>query len=327
MAKTIPLIRAAALAPFLLWMRGRGLSWQARLRDVGLPETLLFERERPIPLLAGMQFLVNASETEGPDIGCRVVSDTSFAQLATLGRVVIGSRTPREAFGNMLRYYPQHSSHEQVVVLSEDGAETMRHRFLVDLDDTALHLAHQYVAALILVVTSGTGHADDRPPFVRLTPHPTDGLAHLHKYLGKALSPATDGILSMTLESEMLDRTYPRRSPRRSEFLIDPIRGDGSLTYSLRVILPGILDHGPVHIAEIAALAGTSPRSFQRQLAAENTSFSQEIDRLRHEKALDRLKHSHDNVGAIAADLGYSDQSSLTRAMRRWTNKSPRQLR
>ncbi len=287
----------------------------------------MFERERPIPLLAGTRFVANASETEGPDISCRVLTDTSFAQLATLGRVVIGARTPREAFGNMMRFYPQHSSHEQIVVLPSDGTETMRHRFLVNLDDTALHVCHQYVAALVRAVMADTGLADSRPPFVQLTPHPTYGLDHLHKYLGKAVSPAVDGTLTMTLDNQVLDRAYLRRSLGRKAFEITPICGDGSLTYALRTILPGILDQGPAHIAEIAALAGTSPRSFQRQLAAENTSFSKEVDRLRREQALNRLKHSGDNVGDIAADLGYSEQSSLTRAMRRWTSKPPRQMR
>jgi AraC-like DNA-binding protein len=93
------------------------------------------------------------------------------------------------------------------------------------------------------------------------------------------------------------------------------------------MILPGILELGPVQIADIAALAGTSARTLQRRLADEGTSLSDEIDSLRRDRALSLVTGGRDPVGDIAADLGYSDQSSLSRAMRRWTNKPPTHLR
>ena len=94
----VPIVRAAAIAPFLSWMRANGIAWETRLQAAGLPTGLLEEPERPIPLIAGARFIRDASRAHGPDIGCRVVSDTSIAELAALGRVALGARTPRGAF-------------------------------------------------------------------------------------------------------------------------------------------------------------------------------------------------------------------------------------
>ncbi len=327
MTSPVPLVRAAALAPFLLWMREHGLSWEVRLGEAGLPSTLLDEPERPIALRAGIRFLASAGETEGPDIGCRVVSDTSVAKLASFGRAALGARTPREALGRLMRAYPHHSSHEQFIVSSAGGGLTIRHWFITEIDDAALHTCHQYIAAMVRAVTFGCGATGPRLSEVRLVPHPEAGLAHLGSWLDGTPKPATDQTLTLTLPAAVVDRPYLRPTRDRGPHHLSPIRGDGTLTGSLRQILPGILEERPARIPEIAELAGTSPRTLQRRLAAENTSLSEIVDGLRREQAVIRLTRSRDAVSSIAADLGYSNQSSLTRAMRRWSDVPPSRLR
>lgn len=334
MSLTVPLVRAAALSPFLIWMRDRGQTWESRLQAVGLPATLLEEPERPIPLVLAARFGLAASRAEGPDIGCRVVSEAGIRDLASLSRVALGARTPREAFTRLLRAMPRHSSHEHIVVLPETGGITVRHSFLLCLDDETLHICQQYVAALIRSVAAGTAHRGPRLASVTMTPHPDFGLAHLTAYLAADLAPATSKHLSITFKDAVLDRPYlnPARDrsvdggPDTGESL-DMIRGDGTLVASLQAILPGMLEDGSPSVATLAGLAATSPRSLQRRLAAEGTSVSGLINSIRRERALARLTRSTDPFADIAAELGYSDQSSLTRAVRRWTTAPPRRIR
>ena len=105
------------------------------------------------------------------------------------------------------------------------------------------------------------------------------------------------------------------------------IRGEGTLEASLRIILPGMLDHRTPTLEELAALVPTSPRTFQRRLAAEGHSLSSLIHKVRREQALARLAHGSEPLSVIAAELGYSAQSSLSRAARRWTGAPPSRLR
>lgn len=327
MAKHVPLVRAAALAPPLLWMRERGLDRTRRLEEAGLPTTLLDEPERPIALHAGIRFFAALAESQGPDTGCRVVTETSLAQLSTVGRLALGARTPREALHRLMRAYPHHSSHEQFIVRQDGDRLTIRHWFVTAIDDAALHICHQYIAALIRALTSGCGLAGPRLAGAALVPHPQAGLVHLEPFLDGTPKAATDRTLTVALRDSVLDRPYLNPMRDRGPFDLQPIRGDGTLAGSLRLILPGILEDRPARIGEIADLAGMSPRTLQRRLAAENTSLSDIVDALRREQALSRLAEGRDAVGRISADLGYSDQSSLTRAMRRWSDAPPSRFR
>ena len=73
MSRPVPLVRAAALAPFILWMRAHGLGWEYRLRAAGVPAIAALEPDRPIALVAGVRFIRDAARAEGPDLSSRVV--------------------------------------------------------------------------------------------------------------------------------------------------------------------------------------------------------------------------------------------------------------
>lgn len=328
MAHPIPLVRAAALGPFLLWMRARGLSIEARLADAGLPANLIHEPERPIALVSGARFLVAASRSLGPDLSCRVVSDTSIVALATLGRVALGASDPRGAIARLVRAYRHHSSHEHFVVTPTDAGLIIRHSFQLPFDDETLHCCQQYVAAMVRALLAGTGNRRPRLAAVSMVPHPQAGLGHLADQLDVEVRPAVDRTLSITLSDAVIDQPYLRPARARgTPNALSPIRGDGTLAGSLRAILPGLLETAPPTIADIASLAGTSPRSLQRRLAAEGFTVSGLIDEIRRAQALDRLRGSDEPVGAISAELGYTNQSSLSRAMRRWADTPPSRLR
>lgn len=329
MAHSIPLVRSAALLPFLKWMCAQRLDCERRLHLAGLPATLIDEPERPIALVAGARFVRDASRSEGPDIGCRVVCDGSMADLSTLGHAALGARTPRGALARLMQAYGHHSSHENFCVTGSSGGVTVRHSFLIRLDDESLHVCQQYVAALILVVLAGTGFRGSRLTGIELVPHPVAGLGHLGNFFGIPIRPARNRTLLMTIPGDLLDSPYLRPTRERGNGAVNrpAIRGAGTLASSLRVVLPGMLEGGAPTLESVSALVPASARSFQRRLAAEGTSYSQILEDVRREQAVKRLADSTDPVGEIAADLGYSAQSSLSRAMRRWADASPSRVR
>ena len=68
------------------------------------------------------------------------------------------------------------------------------------------------------------------------------------------------------------------------------------------------------------------PRVLQRRLAESGTTFEEILDEVRRELAW-QLSATGMQVSRIASSLGYSEQSSYTRACRRWYGEWPRQLR
>lgn len=79
---------------------------------------------------------------------------------------------------------------------------------------------------------------------------------------------------------------------------------------------------------EAAARAlAVSPRTLQARLAQEETSFAALVDNHRRDRALTLLSQPDLPVTAIAARLGFSTPSALTRAFRRWTGMAPSDYR
>ncbi|MEO1207381.1 MAG: AraC family transcriptional regulator ligand-binding domain-containing protein [Pseudomonadota bacterium] len=70
-----------------------------------------------------------------------------------------------------------------------------------------------------------------------------------------------------------------------------------------------------------------SPRLLQSRLEQAGTNFEKVLSETRSEIALRLLRDTNRPVSQIAYDLGYSDPSVLTRAVRRWFAKSPREVR
>ena len=80
-------------------------------------------------------------------------------------------------------------------------------------------------------------------------------------------------------------------------------------------------------LRSVAKVMRMSPRSLQRLLMDQGTSFSQLLERARRQRAVQLLVREDLNMSEIARKLGYSDPSNFGRAVRKWTGHSPKQWR
>ena len=78
-------------------------------------------------------------------------------------------------------------------------------------------------------------------------------------------------------------------------------------------------------LTAVARAMALHPRVVQRRLAESGTSFEEILDDARRAMAW-QLSATGMQASQIATMLGYSEQSSYTRACRRWYGESPRQL-
>ena len=76
-------------------------------------------------------------------------------------------------------------------------------------------------------------------------------------------------------------------------------------------------------IEDVAANFQLTPRTLQRYLKKEGTSFSILQAGARKKVALELLKTGNRTIGDIAYQLGYLETSAFIRAFRRWTGDSP----
>ncbi len=80
-------------------------------------------------------------------------------------------------------------------------------------------------------------------------------------------------------------------------------------------------------IEQVASSLFMTSRTLSRKLAAEGTTFSDLLARVRHALALDYLRDTQLSIEDIAAALGFSDANSFRQAFRRWSGKSPTDYR
>lgn len=100
-----------------------------------------------------------------------------------------------------------------------------------------------------------------------------------------------------------------------------------SVSIAIRARLRAALADGRCDARHMARLLGMSQRTLQRTLHSEQRTFSSLVDEFRRVEALRLLRHPAIPLVEVASRLGYSEQTSLTRAFRRWTGQTPAQWR
>lgn len=107
---------------------------------------------------------------------------------------------------------------------------------------------------------------------------------------------------------------------------LDKLAKPESLTASLQHRLLNASDDMPSLEACAQALHMT-PRTLNRRLQDENTSYRAIVDQVRHHLALQHLKNSQLSLQEIAYRLGYTDQANFRRAFKRWEGVAPQKRR
>jgi len=330
-SSAFPLVRAADISPFIRWQRDNGRPIEKALALSGLSAAPWEVPDQLVALTGVLACMKAMSREEGPDIGCRVVSEMSISELGELGALMLGGGTPRGALTRLCAAISAHSTHEIFSLVPGRGGLIVSEQMLLGVDAVTLHIVQQYVAALVRCLCNMTGVAGEPLGRIEISPHPELGVTHLGNRLGHELVATRSGRLSIFLADEILDRPFvvPARAVRlgRPSKGWRPLRAEGGFETTARHFIRTMLDDGTASVERFAKASGLSLRTVQRRLAAEDTNFSKLLDDVRRERAQELLSASSARIGAVAGDLGYTSHSSFVRAVRRWEGRPPMQLR
>jgi AraC-like DNA-binding protein len=105
-------------------------------------------------------------------------------------------------------------------------------------------------------------------------------------------------------------------------------RGDTS-QFRTRVenAISSLLPHGRVLVEDVARTLGMSERTLPRKLSDEGLNFTEILQQLRRDLAVRYLDDRKLHVSKIAWLLGFQEVSAFTHAFKRWTGKTPSQMR
>src|SRR5262245_23009001 len=91
--------------------------------------------------------------------------------------------------------------------------------------------------------------------------------------------------------------------------------------------ISSLLPHGRVLVEDVARSLGMSERTLARKLSDEGLNFTEILQQLRRGLAVRYLDDRKLHVSKIAWLLGFHEVSAFTHAFKRWTGKTPREMR
>lgn len=327
------MVRAGALQGFDHLVRRWGADPDDLRRRHGLdgPEAL-GNPEAMIPLGHVARLMETAAvECRRPDLGLRLGSVQNPRMLGLLAVVVQGAHSVGGALADVSRYVFVQSPSYRVVVESTTDTRWATVRFDIAVEDDVpfRQLIDGCMSSMLTLARTLTG-LTITPLSVSL-PHTPIAAANVYRSVFGAPvafgQPRAALHLERSLLSTELRTARPEIRRRAIEYIAQRYPASTPTTASrVRNSIGGTLGATRGTKAEIAGLLGLHPRTLQRRLSAEGTSF-ESIREDVHRSATHRLTQTALPLGQVAHALGFSEQSAMNRSVRRWFDMTPTELR
>ncbi len=185
------------------------------------------------------------------------------------------------------------------------------------------------VGATIHLVSEVTGHQVRTPMHVALACSPKGPLDRYVELIGCPVEfeqtqqaivfSRAQGATELIYADPVLERRLRRVAAQTLAS-----RSHGSVHASVRDI---IVEAPHLSREQVAGRLGISCRTMQRLLEAEGLSFVLVSSAVRERLARAALHETHNTLAEVATYLGFADESSFSRAFKRWVGASPGEFR
>lgn len=302
------------------------------LAEVRLPMAILERPDIEIPIEKYTQLLEVVARKSNPHIGLDMGQSIEPADLGVFGHAMAAAAKVSQMLAIMSQYLYVFAQANRIRV------ETGRSRTIISYRYTMPQVAHYQqdvefaTTAIFTMLRKLTGRLI-RPVYIDFE-HKRPAYSKQHSqvfncevrferrgnriHLNKSVLDlpiiSADQSLFNALESNLAEQLKIRSD-------------EDDLIKKVNHLISVSLGDGGADIRATAKKLGVSQRTLQRRLANEGYVFSEMVERIRRAIALEYVEFSNFSLTDIALMVGYGDQSSLTRAVRRWSGKSPQQIR
>ncbi len=271
-----------------------------------------------------------AAENTDECFGIKVARQLKPASFHALGYALWSSSTMLEAIERLIRYRCV-VSQRFFCDLIEEG-DTYRIS-LIDQRTVKTELTHDAFMGLITEMGRELDCDEFGPLWIHTTypgSHPTERLS---AYFGVPIETESGessiGFARNTFEKPLM-LGNPDLSMQLDGIVERYIARLGLISeHMLRVRneILGLLSEGEVSIEAVAENLNVTVRTLQRRLAAEQSTYNQLLDEVRHQLAMEYIQDPGNSVTDLAFRLGFNDSGSFGRSFKRWTGKSITQYR
>jgi AraC-like DNA-binding protein len=178
-----------------------------------------------------------------------------------------------------------------------------------------------------------TGH-NLIPQHFSISHYRSEGTSEMARFVGRKVEFGADtDEIALDIESRELPLAYSdpylnKLLQKDCEAALADRKGDVSqLRTRVENAISSQLPHGRVLAEDIARSLGMSKRTLARKLLDEGLNFTDILQQLRHDLAVHYLHDRKLHISKIAWLLGFTEVSAFTHAFKRWTGKTPSQIR
>ncbi len=332
-----PTIAAIAARAIVLAAAHHGRSPPQLCAEVGLDPALLTDIDGRVSIDV-MLALWSAIEPLDPDFGLHLAETMLAAQPALPWHLMRASATLGEGLQRLVAAWRVFNDlHPPELVLpggaepASEGALLMRTRGTPH--PCPRHAAEMAFGWFVVAARAATGVALCPSRMTFEHPAPASTAEHQRIFRCELVfdAPATSVVLSRAaFELPTTGGGDPELIAlleKHAAALLAKLPPRDAFSARVRAAIAPLLAGGDVSVDRVAAALGASPRSVQRHLHDESTSFQRVLDDLRREIATAYLAEKTHPIAEVAILLGFSDQASFHRAFVRWTGRTPGEVR
>ncbi|MDR3664827.1 MAG: AraC family transcriptional regulator [Mycobacterium sp.] len=320
-------VRGTSLSEYPQLVTELGGDPVALLRDAGINPADIGDYEVFLPFSAVVRVVEDAAALLAPtDFGRRLALRQGIEILGPVGVAARTAATVADAFRIFGTYLAAYSPALSLSIssLAAPGRSFFEFQIVVDGLRSHPHATELSMGVSLRVLRHLLG-TEYRPISAHLPHEPLAAQRIYDEFFG-CRTLFAQSATGFTLRSTDLARPLKQDVLAHEavvRYLDTLIADESNMTQSVRAIVRHLLPTGTVSLELVAAQFQLHPKALQRRLTAEGTTFAAVTDVVRRTTAHRYLRDTDIALGHLSRELGYAEQSELSRSCRRWFGCGP----
>ena len=303
------------------------------LRRVGLTPEVIADPEERLSVRSQITLLEEAAiALQDDSLGFTLARDFDPRALGLLYYVMASSQTLGDALNRVARY--SQTTNEALVVRYREG-----NRLIINLSYSGVprHSDRHQIEFCMFAVLRICRVLTERnlvPQDFSIAHHRSEGTAEMSRFVGTKVEFGADTD-EFALNSNTRELPVIHADHHLNDLLLkyceaalkNRKRDKSQLRTRVENAISTLLPHGRALVEDVARDLRMSKRTLARRLSEDGLNFTEILQQLRHDLALRYLNDRQMNVSKIAWLLGFNDVSAFTHACKRWTGKTPSEMR
>jgi AraC-like DNA-binding protein len=330
---SIPMAQGGLSRLAIARLKSAGAPVAPLLKRVGLTPELIANPEGQLSVQSQIRLLNEAAIALNDDcLGFTLARDFDLREIGLLYYVMASSGTLGDALKRLARY--SKVTNEALVFGYREG-----NRLIISLSYSGVsrhsdrHQIEFCMFAVLRICRVLTGH-NLVPQQFSISHYRSEGTSEMTRFVGTKVEFGADtDEFALNIEAGELPLTHP--DPYLNKLLLKDCEAAladrkgvvSEVRTRVENAISPLLPHGRVLVEDVARSLGMSERTLARKLSDEGLNFTEILQQLRRDLAVRYLDDRNLHVSKIAWLLGFHEVSAFTHACKRWTGKTPSQMR